>query len=263
GRGARPRARAGAAHAVHAADRGGAGDGGIRALHAAGFADFLRLLCRAAIRHPALAMDGGHDRHRPALRRLSVRGLSWRAGERAQGPVGGGEIAQPVDGAHLFPRHPPAGPAAVAGRHGQLSRRHLQGHADAVGDRGGRADAHGHRHRVRHLSLPRALHAGRGHIPSPLAANGGGDPALRGLDAPQTRNELMDTKDVSGFPLALEGDAAPMVSFRKVTKSYGSLVVLDSLDLDITEGEMVTIIGPSGSGKTTVLRMLMTLETIN
>src|SRR5690606_41309840 len=55
-RGARPRARAGAAHAVHAADRGGAGDGGIRALHAAGFADFLRLLCRAAIRHPALAM---------------------------------------------------------------------------------------------------------------------------------------------------------------------------------------------------------------
>jgi polar amino acid transport system ATP-binding protein len=73
----------------------------------------------------------------------------------------------------------------------------------------------------------------------------------------------MDTKDVSGFPLALEGDAVPMVSFRKVTKSYGSLVVLDSLDLDIAEGEMVTIIGPSGSGKTTVLRMLMTLETIN
>src|SRR5690606_36159653 len=39
--------------------------------------------------------------------------------------------------------------------------------------------------------------------------------------------------------------------------------VLDSLDLDIDEGEMVTVIGPSGSGKTTVLRMLMTLETIN
>ncbi|MCO5160243.1 MAG: ectoine/hydroxyectoine ABC transporter ATP-binding protein EhuA [Mesorhizobium sp.] len=54
-----------------------------------------------------------------------------------------------------------------------------------------------------------------------------------------------------------------MVSFRKVTKSYGALVVLDSLDLDIDEGEMVSVIGPSGSGKTTVLRMLMTLETIN
>ncbi|MCO6393001.1 ectoine/hydroxyectoine ABC transporter ATP-binding protein EhuA [Aliihoeflea aestuarii] len=73
----------------------------------------------------------------------------------------------------------------------------------------------------------------------------------------------MDTKDVSDFPLAIEGDPAPMVSFRKVTKSYGNLTVLDALDLDVAEGEMVTIIGPSGSGKTTVLRMLMTLETIN
>ncbi|WP_181816887.1 ectoine/hydroxyectoine ABC transporter ATP-binding protein EhuA [Grimontia hollisae] len=54
-----------------------------------------------------------------------------------------------------------------------------------------------------------------------------------------------------------------MVSFKKVTKKYGSLTVLDNLDLDIHKGEMVSIIGPSGSGKTTVLRMLMTLETIN
>ena len=55
----------------------------------------------------------------------------------------------------------------------------------------------------------------------------------------------------------------PMVRFDKVTKSYGSLTVLDELDLDIARGEKVAIIGPSGSGKTTVLRMLMTLETIN
>ena len=73
----------------------------------------------------------------------------------------------------------------------------------------------------------------------------------------------MTKETPSDFPLALEGDNVPMVSFKKVTKSYGELVVLDSLDLDVAEGEMVTIIGPSGSGKTTVLRMLMTLETIN
>ncbi|MCK1292037.1 ectoine/hydroxyectoine ABC transporter ATP-binding protein EhuA [Bradyrhizobium sp. 30] len=54
-----------------------------------------------------------------------------------------------------------------------------------------------------------------------------------------------------------------MVRFMHVTKSYGPLTVLDELNLDIAEGEMVSIIGPSGSGKTTVLRMLMTLETIN
>jgi ectoine/hydroxyectoine ABC transporter ATP-binding protein len=73
----------------------------------------------------------------------------------------------------------------------------------------------------------------------------------------------MTHENLADFPLALEGDDVPMVSFKKVTKRYGDLVVLDSLDIDVAEGEMVTIIGPSGSGKTTVLRMLMTLETIN
>jgi polar amino acid transport system ATP-binding protein len=55
----------------------------------------------------------------------------------------------------------------------------------------------------------------------------------------------------------------PMVRFDKVSKRYGSLTVLDGLDLEIGRGEKVSIIGPSGSGKTTVLRMLMTLESIN
>jgi polar amino acid transport system ATP-binding protein len=54
-----------------------------------------------------------------------------------------------------------------------------------------------------------------------------------------------------------------MVRFEGVSKSYGPLTVLDSLDLDIARGEKVAIIGPSGSGKTTVLRMLMTLEKID
>lgn len=70
-------------------------------------------------------------------------------------------------------------------------------------------------------------------------------------------------EELSGYPLELTGDDIPMVSFRKVRKAYGSLVVLDDLDLDVAAGEMVSIIGPSGSGKTTVLRMLMTLEKIN
>ncbi|WP_299860116.1 ectoine/hydroxyectoine ABC transporter ATP-binding protein EhuA [uncultured Hoeflea sp.] len=69
--------------------------------------------------------------------------------------------------------------------------------------------------------------------------------------------------DLKGFPQELTGADRPMVSFRKVGKAYGPLTVLDDLDLDVAEGEMVSIIGPSGSGKTTVLRMLMTLEEIN
>jgi ectoine/hydroxyectoine ABC transporter ATP-binding protein len=69
--------------------------------------------------------------------------------------------------------------------------------------------------------------------------------------------------DMSDYPLELPEGDRPMVRFMNVTKRYGSLTVLDDLNLDVAEGEMVTVIGPSGSGKTTVLRMLMTLETIN
>ena len=70
-------------------------------------------------------------------------------------------------------------------------------------------------------------------------------------------------EDMSQYPTELRGPDVPMVRFMNVTKRYGPLTVLDSLHLDVSEGEMVTVIGPSGSGKTTVLRMLMTLETIN
>ncbi|MDR0810138.1 MAG: ectoine/hydroxyectoine ABC transporter ATP-binding protein EhuA [Gemmobacter sp.] len=68
---------------------------------------------------------------------------------------------------------------------------------------------------------------------------------------------------MSAYPLELPENDRPMVRFMNVTKSYGSLTVLDRLNLDVRRGEMVSVIGPSGSGKTTVLRMLMTLETIS
>ncbi|MGB3287949.1 MAG: ectoine/hydroxyectoine ABC transporter ATP-binding protein EhuA [Burkholderiaceae bacterium] len=54
----------------------------------------------------------------------------------------------------------------------------------------------------------------------------------------------------------------PIIKFDKVVKRFGDVTVLDSLDFDVQKGEKVTIIGPSGSGKSTVLRILMTLETI-
>lgn len=53
------------------------------------------------------------------------------------------------------------------------------------------------------------------------------------------------------------------IRFEAVSKRYGSLTVLDQLDLSIGAGEVVSIIGPSGSGKTTVLRCLMTLEPVD
>jgi polar amino acid transport system ATP-binding protein len=53
------------------------------------------------------------------------------------------------------------------------------------------------------------------------------------------------------------------IQFENVVKQFGDITVLNSLNFSVKKGEKVTIIGPSGSGKSTVLRILMTLETIN
>ena len=52
----------------------------------------------------------------------------------------------------------------------------------------------------------------------------------------------------------------PIIKYRHICKSFGTLRVLDDLNLDIAASEKVALIGPSGSGKTTLGRMLMTLE---
>ncbi len=59
----------------------------------------------------------------------------------------------------------------------------------------------------------------------------------------------------------LEQEAGPpIIRFRGLEKSFGDLHVLRGIDLDIPEGQCVSIIGASGSGKSTLLRVLMTLE---
>ncbi|WP_417276561.1 ectoine/hydroxyectoine ABC transporter ATP-binding protein EhuA [Castellaniella sp.] len=55
----------------------------------------------------------------------------------------------------------------------------------------------------------------------------------------------------------------PIIVMDKVVKRFGEATVLNQLDFQVAKGEKVTIIGPSGSGKSTVLRILMTLETID
>src|SRR5947208_2543585 len=53
----------------------------------------------------------------------------------------------------------------------------------------------------------------------------------------------------------------PVVRIRGLKKSFGKVVVLDGVDLDVRRGDVVSIIGPSGSGKTTLLRCINALET--
>ena len=50
------------------------------------------------------------------------------------------------------------------------------------------------------------------------------------------------------------------VKVTNLHKSFGKLDVLKGVDMEIKEGEVVTVIGPSGSGKSTLLRCLNRLE---
>jgi polar amino acid transport system ATP-binding protein len=54
-----------------------------------------------------------------------------------------------------------------------------------------------------------------------------------------------------------------MVRLANVRKSFGDLVVLDGVDLEVSPGEVLVIIGPSGSGKSTLLRCVNLLEPVD
>ena len=52
----------------------------------------------------------------------------------------------------------------------------------------------------------------------------------------------------------------PLVTFDGVSKRYGDVTAVHTMNLEIYEGEFLAIMGPSGCGKTTSLRMLAGLE---
>ena len=54
----------------------------------------------------------------------------------------------------------------------------------------------------------------------------------------------------------------PAVRFEQIEKSFdGETLVIKDLNLEIAQGEFLTMLGPSGSGKTTTLMMLAGFET--
>ena len=76
--------------------------------------------------------------------------------------------------------------------------------------------------------------------------------------AVQGAYDLNDSK--GGGPVADERGSVELVN---VTKKYGDVVAVDSMNLTVHPGEFLSLLGPSGCGKTTTLRMLAGFEQPN
>ncbi|MDL5156424.1 ABC transporter ATP-binding protein [Actinomycetospora termitidis] len=56
-----------------------------------------------------------------------------------------------------------------------------------------------------------------------------------------------------------DAGAAPAARVRNLRKTFGNVVAVDGVDLDIPAGSVLGMLGPNGSGKTTLIRMLLGL----
>lgn len=54
----------------------------------------------------------------------------------------------------------------------------------------------------------------------------------------------------------MEATTSPILQLRNVTKSFGGLTAVDSVELDVKQGQIFSIIGPNGAGKTTVFNLI-------
>lgn len=50
-----------------------------------------------------------------------------------------------------------------------------------------------------------------------------------------------------------------MIRLERLSRSYGAVLALDAVELEVREGELFVLLGPNGAGKTTTLKILATL----
>jgi zinc transport system ATP-binding protein len=83
------------------------------------------------------------------------------------------------------------------------------------------------------------------------------EPASRPLP-PADHDHHHDHPEIGATPLSHSADA--LLSARSLWLTRSGRAILQGVDIDIAQGEIVTLIGPNGAGKTTLVRVLLGLE---
>lgn len=68
---------------------------------------------------------------------------------------------------------------------------------------------------------------------------------------------------INDLPADNASTAKPLLRIRHLSKAYGDTNILNDINLDIQDGEFLTLLGPSGCGKTTLLRLIGGFEIPN
>ncbi|MFL6063734.1 MAG: amino acid ABC transporter ATP-binding protein [Friedmanniella sp.] len=87
-------------------------------------------------------------------------------------------------------------------------------------------------------------------------------PAGAGSHAGDQQVDAVRPDPTAGPSVAPTDTGKPLVVLRDVDKHFGSLHVLQDINLSVARGEVVVVLGPSGSGKSTLCRAINRLETI-
>lgn len=74
------------------------------------------------------------------------------------------------------------------------------------------------------------------------------------VDAPEAR-EAEPSRDAPTFDSEARSTQA-VLSTRGLTKRFGGLTAVDGLDMEVEQGEIVSLVGPNGSGKTTFFNLI-------
>src|ERR671917_2918626 len=71
--------------------------------------------------------------------------------------------------------------------------------------------------------------------------------SVAGINVLVDETRALDAKD------AIASGKQPLLSVRGVKTYYGNIIALKGVDLDVYEGEIVTLIGANGAGKSTLM----------